>query len=273
MNIRRSRILLAAGAASLALGLGVPALASATPSHTSAQPKPTIVLEHGAWSDGSSWSGVVKRLQAEGYPVMAPADPLRGVADDSAYLASVLAGVKGPVVLVGHSYGGTVITQAAAGNPNVKALVYVAAFAPDTGETVAALNAKNPGSHITQDALNPVPYTQSGGSGVDLYIKPADFADIFAGGLPSSTTAELAATQRPIDANALNEPVTAAAWKTIPSWYLVAENDHAISPATERFMARRAHAHTVEVRSPHAAQIAQPGAVASLIRQAARATG
>ncbi|MEV8558237.1 alpha/beta hydrolase [Streptomyces sp. NPDC051917] len=252
--------------------------ADSTGDHSSA--KPTIVLVHGAWGDASGWSKVVKELQADGYTVAAPPDQLRGLSSDAAYLADYLKTITGPIVLVGHSYGGAVITDAATGNPNVKALAYIAAFAPDAGESANDLAAKFPGSHITDDptaqiptALNAVPFTQAGGgTGVDLYIKPDKFNDLFLSNRVSTrTAAELAAAQRPIAPQAVGEPSGTPAWKTVPSWYLVATDDNLIPPATERFMAQRAHAHTVEVNAPHAAMITNPDAVTSLILDAAQA--
>jgi pimeloyl-ACP methyl ester carboxylesterase len=233
-------------------------------------PKPTIVLVHGAFADASSWSGVVARLQHAGYPAVAPANPLRGLASDATYLDSVLHSIPGPVVLVGHSYGGAVITQAAAAAPNVKALVYVAAFAPAVGESAFGLIGMNPGSALPT-AVSPVPYAGPGGDdGVDVYINSTRFAQVFAADLPATTAAVLAASQRPVTLSALQEPATSAAWKTIPAWYLVASADHAIPPATERFMAQRAGAHTVEVNASHAVLLSRPDAVTGLIESASR---
>jgi pimeloyl-ACP methyl ester carboxylesterase len=231
-------------------------------------PRPTIVLVHGAWADSSGWAAVIQRLQAQGYTVIAPANPLRGVAADAAYLKSVLASISGPIVLVGHSYGGMVITNAATGNPNIQALVYIAAFAPAAGDTLAGLGAMNPGSELGPAALMFRPYP----GGVDAYIVPSSFRDVFASDLPERTTDILASTQRPIDAGALQEPSGPPAWATIPSWYMVATDDHAIPPATERFMATRAGATTVEVESSHAAMISRPEAVTDLILDAVHAT-
>jgi pimeloyl-ACP methyl ester carboxylesterase len=234
---------------------------------TSAGPKPTIVLVHGGWADASSWNAVTQRLQGDGYTVIAPANPLRGVQTDSAYLSSVLATIAGPIVLVGHSYGGVLITNAATGNPNVKALVYVAAFAPDLGETVGQILAMNPGSQAAPPNLTFRPYP----GGVDVYITPSAFHSVFCADLPAKTAAVMAASQRPIDAAALGEPSGEPAWKTIPSWYLVASNDHAIPPATERFIAKRAGATTVEIASSHVAMISHPTVVTDLILNAAHA--
>ncbi|MFD7446875.1 alpha/beta fold hydrolase [Streptomyces sp. NPDC059909] len=282
----RSRLLTSATvAAGVGLGAILIPMASAASGTTTAgdaeAPKPTVVLLHGAWADSSGWNGVVKRLQEDGYPVVAPANPLRGLARDSAYLADHLKTIKGPIVLVGHSYGGAVITNAAAGNPNVKALVYIAAFAPDKGESVAALSARFPGTRLTDDpsaslptALNATPVTQADGSiGIDLSLKPDKFRDVFLSDrLSQERAAVLAATQRPINAQALGEPSETPAWETIPSWYLVARNDHAIPAAAERFMAERANAHTVETDGPHAVQLTDPGAVTQLIENASRAS-
>src|SRR6476659_2271850 len=230
-------------------------------------PRPTIVLVHGGWSDVSSWDKVTRSLQNHGYTVIAPANPLRGGRNDSAYLSSVLATISGPIVLVGHSYGGVVITNAATGNPNVKALVYVAAFAPDQGETVGQLLAMNPGSQAAPPNLTFRPYPH----GVDVYITPSAFRGVFCADLPAKTAAVMAANQRPIDASALGQPSGEPAWKTIPSWYLVAKNDQAIPPATERFMAQRAGATTVEIGSSHVAMISHPGVVTDLILDAVHA--
>ncbi|MFE6483778.1 alpha/beta fold hydrolase [Streptomyces sp. NPDC057757] len=282
--VRRTRraVLAVAGAAALAAA-AVPAVASSassdgktaaavtTASHSS--PKPTVLLVHGAWADSSSWSPVIEQLQAQGYPVQALANPLRGLSSDAAYVKSRIKSVKGPVVLVGHSYGGAVISEAAVQEPNVKALVYVAAFAPDKGETIGALAAKNPGSHATPDALNPVPFEAgNGASGVDLYIKPDKYRDVFAASLSARKANSLAAVQRPVSAMALEETTTDAAWRNIPSWYLVTRQDHALPPATQRFMAQRAHAHTSEVNAPHAVMLTRPDTVTGLIRHAATAT-
>ncbi|MGW0789453.1 alpha/beta fold hydrolase [Streptomyces sp. NPDC002911] len=281
---RRTRraVLAVAGAAALA-AVAVPALASspsgdgktiaaaAATSH-SAQ-KPTVLLVHGAWADSSSWSPVIDRLQAQGYPVQAIANPLRGLASDAAYVKSRIESIGGPVVLVGHSYGGAVIGEAATEEPNVKALVYVAAFAPDKGESLSALVAKNPGSHATPDALNPAPFDMGNGvSGVDLSIKPDKYRDVFAASLSARKADGLAAVQRPISATALEETATNAAWRGIPSWYLVTRRDQALPPATQRFMAERAHAHTTEVNAPHAVMLTRPDTVTGLIRQAATVT-
>ncbi|MEV4905694.1 alpha/beta hydrolase [Streptomyces albidoflavus] len=281
---RRSRraALTIAGATALA-AIAAPALAAGVSgdgktttsavSTPSSAAKPTVLLVHGAWADSSSWSPVIDRLQGQGYPVQAIANPLRGLSSDAAYLKSRIKSIEGPVVLVGHSYGGSVISEAAAREPNVKALVYVAAFAPAAGESTGTLAAKDPGSHATPDVLNPVPFDLGNGTdGTDIYIKPDKYRDVFAASLPQKRANSLAAVQRPINAAALEETATDAAWKELPSWYLVTRQDHALPPATQRFMAKRAHAHTAEVSAPHAVMLTRPDAVTDLIRHAATAT-
>ncbi|MEV6784483.1 alpha/beta hydrolase [Streptomyces sp. NPDC051098] len=253
--------------------VAVPASADSGPAGTTggdtgAGARPTVVLVHGAFADASGWNGVIERLQANGYTVLAPPNPLRGPADDSTYIAGVLKNIKGPIVLVGHSYGGAVISGAAAGNPNVKSLVYVSAFMPDKGEVLGQLAAKFPGSELNP-ALSPTPFETTSGKGTDLSIQPARFRDVFAADLPATTTAVMAAAQRPIAASAFTDKAPAAAWRTIPSWALVAKQDKSIAPDLERFEAERAGSHTVEIDSSHVAMISHPGTVADLIRDAA----
>ncbi|MEE1811069.1 alpha/beta fold hydrolase [Streptomyces sp. BE133] len=263
---RAQTVAVALTAASLAAAAG-PAAADggADPAGT----KPTVVVVHGAFADASGWNGVVERLQRDGYKVMAPANPLRGLAGDSAYIAGVLKSIRGPIVLAGHSYGGAVISNAAAGNPQVKSLVFVSALMPDKGERLSDLSARFAGSELNA-ALKPVPFPEADGKeGVDLYIQPDRFHDVFAADVPSGTTAVMAATQRPISGAAFMETAAAAAWKTIPSWALVATRDKAIAPDLERFEAKRAKSHTVEVDSSHVAMMSHPDVVADLIRQAA----
>ncbi len=232
-------------------------------------PKPTVVLVHGAWADASGWQREVEELTKAGYPVIAPANPLRGLASDAAYLRSILEPIPGPVVLVGHSYGGAVITNAAAGSTNVKALVYIAAFVPNTGESVAQLAGQFPGSLVTDDALDARPYpTPDGEYGVDLYLKPAVFHHAFAADLPSRTTTVMQASQRPFSLAAFTEPAAEPAWKTIPSWYLMATNDRTIPPDAQEFMAKRAGAKIVRVKSSHVAMQSHPADTIVLIRQA-----
>jgi pimeloyl-ACP methyl ester carboxylesterase len=232
-------------------------------------PKPTVVLVHGSFADASGWGGVIERLQRDGYPVLAPANPLRTLSGDAEYVASVLDTIPGPVVLVGHSYGGAVITNAATGKSNVKALVYIAAFAPDKGETVFGILGSFPGSKLPL-ALKLRPYHRPDGSvGFDGYIDPAQFHDVFAADVPATTAAVMAVSQRPGSLDTGLEPSRDPAWKTIPSWYLVAKSDHTIPPDAERFMARRAGSQTVEIESSHVAMISNPDAATDLIRAAA----
>jgi pimeloyl-ACP methyl ester carboxylesterase len=233
-------------------------------------PKPTIVLVHGAFADASAWNAVIGDLQKRGYTAYAPANPLRGLISDSDYLRSFLATIPGPVVLVGHSYGGAVITNAATGNPNVKALVYIAAYAPDQGETLAQATELGGGSSLLLQHLVLRPFPGSGAADADGYIDPAFFHDVFAQDLPAKQTAVMAAEQRPSALSALGTPSGVPAWKAIPSWYLVARDDHAIPPEAERAMAKRAHAHTIEIPSSHAAMISHPDAVTGLILAAVR---
>jgi pimeloyl-ACP methyl ester carboxylesterase len=236
-------------------------------------PKPTIVLVHGAFADSSSWNGVIARLERDGYPVIAPANPLRGLDSDSTYISSVLATIPGPVILVGHSYGGAVITNAAVGHANVKALVYIAAFAPDQGESALELTGKNPGSQLGA-ALVVRPYAVSGGGGADGYVDQAKFRAVFAADVPAPTADLMAAEQRPVALAALQGPSGAPAWKTLPSWYLVAGADQAIPAATEKFMAQRAGSHTVVVQgASHAVMVSHPEQAEDLIVEAADATG
>src|SRR6267378_4036151 len=222
----------------LGLGLSVTAPAAASDGQDQQGPKPTIVFVHGGWADSSGWNQEISNLERRGYTVIAPANPLRDLASDAAYIRSVLQTISGPIVLVGHSYGGAVITNAAVGVPNVKALVYIAAFAPDKGESLVQLVTMNPGSQIGPTTLDFRPYPlPGGGTGTDLYLKKSAFHDAFAGDLPLQMTDQMQATQRPFANDAFLSPSGDPAWKTIPSWYMVAKQDHAIPPATERFMA------------------------------------
>ena len=252
------------------LGLSVTAAAAASDGHNQQTAKPTIVFVHGAWADSSGWNQEITNLERRGFPVIAPANPLRDLASDAAYIRSVLQTISGPIVLVGHSYGGAVITNAAVGVPNVKALVYIAAFAPDKGESLVQLVSMNPGSQIGPATLDFRPYPlPDGGAGIDLYLKKSAFHDAFAGDLPLTVTDQMQATQRPFSNEAFTALSGEPAWKKIPSWYMVARQDHAIPPATERFMAQRAHASIVEVDASHVAMISQPEATTRLILDAA----
>ncbi|GHJ08694.1 alpha/beta hydrolase [Micromonospora humidisoli] len=234
--------------------------------------KPTVVLVHGAFADSSSWNAVVRDLKRDGYPVVAAANPLRGLHSDAEYLRSVLDSVQGPVVLAGHSYGGSVISEAADGDRDVRALVYIASFAPDRGESTSGLAAKYPGGQLGP-ALVSVPVTIAGaGAGTDLYIEQDQFRRVFAADVPRQVTDLMAATQRPITSAALDEPATRTAWRSIRSWFLVTRQDLAIPAESMRFMAGRAKSRTVEIDASHAVTVSEPEAVADLIDEAARAT-
>lgn len=255
-----------------AAAIGVVALA-ALPLGASAQPvpsaKPTIVLVHGAFAGSASWNGVIRKLQAQHFPVIAAANPLRGVKSDASYVARIVDGIKGPVVLVGHSYGGSVISAAASGTTKVKALVYVAAFAPEAGETALGLSGKFPGSTLGPTLAPAVPL---GDGGKDLYILQDKFHDQFAADVPAADARLMAATQRPIAEAALGEAAPAApAWKSVPSWFVYGDRDKNIPPAAHAFMAQRAHSmKTVVVKgASHVVMVSQPGAVAKLIAEAA----
>jgi pimeloyl-ACP methyl ester carboxylesterase len=226
----------------------------------------TVVLVHGAFADSSSWNGVIPGLLAQGIPVVAAANPLRSVAGDADYLAEVLAAIPGPIVLVGHSYGGFVISNAANGNSNVKALVYVAAFAPDAGESASDLAARFPGSSLGP-ALVPFPLADGG---VDLYIRGDLFHSQFAADVPEAETVLMAATQRPVTQAALTDGSGEPAWKSLPSWFIYGELDKNIPAAVVAFMAERAGAKSaVEVSgASHVVMISQPQAVTDMILSA-----
>ncbi|MET3597500.1 pimeloyl-ACP methyl ester carboxylesterase [Mesorhizobium shonense] len=230
--------------------------------------KPTVVLVHGAFADSSSWNGVVKILEKDGYPVVAVANPLRGVKSDAGYVADILGSIKSPVVLVGHSYGGSVISDAAEGHANVKTLVYVAAFAPDAGETAVQLAGKFPGSTLGPTLAPPV--TLSSG-GKDLYIQQEKFHDQFAADVPEAEARLTAAGQRPIAEAALNEIQTEAAWKKLPTWFIYGDGDKNIPAEALAFMAARAHSRdTVVIKgASHVVMVSHPESVARLIEKAA----
>jgi pimeloyl-ACP methyl ester carboxylesterase len=246
------------------------AQAAATKGAESSKPKPTIVLVHGAFADSSGWNAVVRRLVKEGFAVTAFSNPLRGPQVDGEYLRQFLSTISGPIVLVGHSYGGAVIGDGATGNPNVKALVYVAAYALDKGESVSAANDLGGGHTEVTNHLVLRPYPGAPAGDGDAYIDPAWFHQLFAQDLSRSTAAVMAATQRPGALAALVTPSGTPAWKTIPSWYLVAKQDRIIPPEAERAMAARANARTVSINSSHVAMQSHPGVVVDLIEAAAR---
>ena len=263
-----------AGSAALIAGpFGTTATAAARTGAGTPKVKPTIVLVHGGYADSSCWNVTIQELQHMGYTTIAGSNPLRGVPTDAPYIASLLDSISGPIVLVAHSMGGTVITNAAAAKTNVKALVYIAAFVPDVGETQGDLINKFPGSEVLPVSV-PVPYTKPDGTtGTDLYLSP-DGQAAFAADIPTATFRLLQATQRPFDADSFIYPTQAAAWRTIPMWGLVAGQDKAIPPACERWMYHRANARKiVEVpTSSHVAMISHPTIVANLIDDAAQAT-
>ena len=236
-------------------------------------PRPTIVLVHGDWADGSSWARVIERLQQRGFTVVAPPNLLRGPATDAPYLASYLQSIAGPIVLVAHSYGGFVVTNAATGNPNVKALVYIDAFMPDEGEIAGALVARA-GSCVDESALDAVPFD----GGVDLYLRweanasYPGFTECFANGVDPKEAAVLAAAQRPAAAAQFTEPSGPPAWKTIASWSLIGTLDNVIPPALQEEMSSRAGARISRIKAGHLTPITRPAAVTKVILSAVDAT-
>lgn len=252
---------LIAGGLALATALIAPAV--------QAQPtKPTIVLVHGAFADSSSWNGVITILERDGYTVIAAPNPLRGVRTDAGVVSDVVRSIDGPVVLVGHSYGGSVISEAALGRTNVKALVFVSAFAPDAGETALGLTGKFAGSTLATALAPPVNLT---GGGKDLYILQAKFHDQFAADVPASAARLMAAGQRPIAEAALAEASTAPAWKSTPSWFIYGDQDRNIPPAVMAFMAARARVKQAVVvkGASHVVMVSHAPEVAGLIERAA----
>ncbi|WP_326792820.1 alpha/beta hydrolase [Streptomyces sp. NBC_00841] len=235
-------------------------------------PTPTAVLVHGAFADAASWTGVIAELQNHGIPVVAPPNPLRGLVSDAAYIASVAAQIDGPVVLVGHSYGGALISVAGTVE-NVVGLVYIAAYVTEEGESLGELQGRFPLSPLVGN-LKEMTYPVEGAEpAVEVTIKAEAFGDIFAADVPAAVTKVLAVTQRPLAASAFTETASAAAWKTKPSWALVAGADQAINPEVERFGAKRAGATIVEIEgASHAVAVSRPEEVAELIRDAVRAT-
>jgi pimeloyl-ACP methyl ester carboxylesterase len=233
--------------------------------------KTTVVLVHGAFADASSWTGVIERLQSEGVPVTAPANPLRGITADSAYIASVFDQIDGPVLAVGHSYGGAVITNAAADAKNVVGLVYVAAFAPDEGEALGAVEAASKDS-VLNSALVPRQYpAANGGSATEFYIDPAKARDAFAGDLSDEQAALIAAIQRPVSELAFSEQSGRPAWQDRPSWAVVATGDRAAGTDVVRSMAERAGATITEIDGSHVIMVSQPQAVTDVILEAVAA--
>ena len=228
-----------------------------------------MLLVHGAFADGSMWAGVISELQATGIGVIAVASPLRSLTSDTAYVASAIAEIDGPVLLAGHDYGGAVITAAGSAAGNLTGLVYVAAFALDEGESALDITGRFPASQL-MPALRPATFPcVDGDPAVELYIDRTAYPRVFAADLPRRSAAAAAAAQRPIAAAAFEEKSPVAAWKTAPSWYIVATADQLIPPGGQRFMARRAGAHSLEVDASHAIALTQPAAVAGHIAAAA----
>lgn len=244
-------------------------LAGASVAHSAEPAKPTIVLVHGAFAGSSSWNGVIAALEKDGYPVVAAANPLRSVPGDGAFVSSIVKSIAGPVVLAGHSYGGAVITEAAIGNPNVKALVYVSAFAPDTGETSLQLTGKFPGSTLGDTLARPVVL----GDGVpDLYIDQAKFPQQFAADVPPAQARLMATTQRPVAQLALTQAPSAAPWKTVPTYWIYGSADRNIPPAAMKMMAERSRSRETVVvdGASHVVMVSHPAKVAALIEDAAK---
>ncbi|WP_330350878.1 alpha/beta fold hydrolase [Streptomyces sp. NBC_00582] len=270
---RRRTVSASLFAAALVAGVGSAAPPVSAHAAHGDGPKPTVVLVHGVFADASGWYRTIAALQKAGYPVIAPANPLRDLSGDTAYVSSVLDSIDGPIILVGHSYGGEVITNAARGNARVRALVYVAAFAPDQGESALQLAQKFPGSRlptalVTRDV--PLP---DGSTGSDGYIDPATFREVFAADLPASQTRLMAAAQRPGSVGGLAGASGAPAWKSLPSWYVIPTADNVIPAAVQRYMAERAHSRTVEVRgSSHVVMMSHPDVVVRQIHSADQAT-
>jgi pimeloyl-ACP methyl ester carboxylesterase len=265
----------AAAVVAAGVALAMPASAAQAPAArpTSHGPKPTVVLVHGAFADSSGFDTVITRLTRDGYPVRTVPNPLRGLPIDTAAAKDVLRDVKGPIVLVGHSYGGAVITNAGAGDRDVKALVYLAALAPDKGEEIFG-----PPDVPMKHPLPPLPLVDEptvaadGAPGTDSYLDPAKFRETFANDVDPATAATMAITQRPVDKRILTDRTTVAAWRTIPSWYLITRDDHANPPELQQFFAERAKSHVEEVNASHAVYVSHPGAVVRVIEDAARAT-
>ena len=234
----------------------------------------TVVLVHGGFADASSWNGVVERLLAAGVPVVAVPNPLRGVAHDAAYVRSAIAQIPGPVLAVGHSYGGAVITNACADLPNVRGLVYVAAFIPEEGESLFEIEGDSRDSVIASALVELTYPTGNGGeTAVELAIGADRFVEAFAADVPAKEAAVMQATQRPFALAGFTEKTAAAAWKTLPSWAVVATGDKAAGTDVLRTMAERAGADIVEAEGSHVIMISQPQAVTDLILKALAAVG
>ena len=262
MKSKKNITVLAAVLAGLAMAFNPPAANAEKGSATAPADKPIIILVHGAFADGSAWSHVIPLLEKDGYPVIAVQNPLTSFTDDVATTRRVIDAHPGEIVLVGHSYGGAVITAASVGAPNVRALVYIAAFAPDSGEVIGALLQKYPSALGT--ALQP----DAAGF---LYIDRLKFSEVFAKDVPLQEQRVMAATQKPINSTIFGTTFGIPGWKSIPSWYLVATQDQAINPDLERMFAKRMNAKTTEIASSHVPFISHPEAVAKMIEAAAAA--
>ncbi|MGI5507688.1 alpha/beta fold hydrolase [Streptomyces sp. CA-106131] len=277
-SIKRSGAALLAAAAAATVALAVTGSADAATTHASevGVAKPTIVLVHGAWADASSFAPVTSRLQHDGYTVLNAPNPLRGLSTDAASVAAfVNKATTGPVVLVGHSYGGAVITNAATSIPSVKALAYIDAYAPAQGETVSQLTGAKPGSQLTvpnpTDVFDVVQDPSSPQGDPDLYVKRDLFPKAFAANLPAEVGAELAASQTPVTGGALNEQSGPAAWQNLPSWFFIGTNDQVLPPAEQQAMAARAHGTVVTADADHLSMLEVPSAVTKVIENAATA--
>jgi pimeloyl-ACP methyl ester carboxylesterase len=268
-QLSRRRLLTGAGATLAALGVArATGLSRATTAQAGGRAhgegsKPRIVLVHGAWADGTGWQGIIPLLEAAGYPVIATQNPLTSIADDVATTKRVIDAESqlGPVVVVGHSYGGVTISGAAVGNPNVRALVYLAAFAPDANEVAAAFLEQYPsllGTALVPDAAG------------YLYVDRTKFREVFAGDVGRSAARVMAATQKPINSHIFGEMLETAAWREIPTWYLVSKQDNTINPDLQRFYAQRMGATTNEIDASHVAFISRPREVVRFITRAAR---
>ncbi|MGW3943186.1 alpha/beta fold hydrolase [Streptomyces phaeochromogenes] len=269
--------LLAAGTGALGLGGALPSASAAGGRPAAGGAKPTVVLVHGVFADASGWYKTMAGLQDAGFPVIAAANPLRTLAGDSAYVSSIVDTIPGPVILVGHSYGGAVVTNAGRGHTNVKALVYVAAFAPGEGESALQLAEQFPGSELPGALVTrpfPLPAdAPPGDPGLDGYIDPAKFREVFAGDLPRSETRLMAASQRPGSVGGLAGPSGVPAWRSLPSWYVIPSADKVIPPAVQRFMAQRAGSRVVEVKgASHVVMMSRPAVVVRQILAAHHAT-
>jgi pimeloyl-ACP methyl ester carboxylesterase len=244
------------------IGIAALAMVAAVSAGAQQASKPTIVLVHGAFADGSSWQHIIPLLVRDGYNVVSAPIPMASIAGDVAVTKRLIDAQKGPLVVVGHSYGGAVITGAAAGNPNVKALVYLSAFAPDIGETINAV--------ASRYAAAPLAAAVAPDAAGFLWIDRAKFHEVFCKDVPAAEALIMSVIQRPLASGVFTETQTVAAWKTIPSWFVVAKNDQAINPEQERFYASRMHAHVTELPSSHVVMISHPAEVTKIIEEAAR---